>query len=341
MAFSYLHFFYAANNKPAMVEYNGTPYTYVKNLQGDIVAILDSAGNIVVQYKYDAWGRIISKTGSLASTLGTVQPFRYRGYVYDEETGLYYLRDRYYYPNLGRFINADVPQVAELKYYHHNQYNQYLYCNNQPITDRDDEGTLSLFGKIALGIGLAVCAAAVTVLTCGVGTATVVGAVAVGAAKGALVGAAVGTVAGAGIGYATTGTLDGAIEGAACGFGVGAVTGAIIGGTVCSGGSTTSQLTQAANDFYYQVTSRDAAANIMREGVLRPSSVEGSVCILNFQPTLAQAKQLGAMAYETVIRFSVNPTMFTRDVTIPFAGALRCMRDGPIVIKNIVEVGFK
>ena len=73
-----LHFFYDAQNKPAIVVYNGTPYSYVKNLQGDIVAILDAAGNVMVSYVYDAWGKPISKTGTLASTLGTVQPFRYR-----------------------------------------------------------------------------------------------------------------------------------------------------------------------------------------------------------------------------------------------------------------------
>lgn len=71
--------------------------------QGDIVAILDSLGTAVVQYKYDAWGKPISKTGSLASMLGTMQPFRYRGYVYDEETGLHYLRTRYYSPTISRF----------------------------------------------------------------------------------------------------------------------------------------------------------------------------------------------------------------------------------------------
>ena len=61
----------------------------------------------MVQYKYDAWGKQISKTGTLASTLGTVQPFRYRGYVYDEETGLYYLQTRYYCNDFCRFLNAD------------------------------------------------------------------------------------------------------------------------------------------------------------------------------------------------------------------------------------------
>ena len=67
--------------------YNGTAYAYVKSLQGDIVAILDENGNAVVSYGYDAWGAPLWCTGELAETLGKVQPFRYRGYAYEEETG--------------------------------------------------------------------------------------------------------------------------------------------------------------------------------------------------------------------------------------------------------------
>lgn len=126
-----LHFFYDAKNKPAVVVYNGTPYSYVKNLQGDIVAILNSAGTAVVNYVYDAWGRPISKTGSMAGTLGTVQPFRYRGYVFDEETGLYYLGSRYYDSALSRFINADSVFFSK---------NLYCYCSGRPISSRDATG---------------------------------------------------------------------------------------------------------------------------------------------------------------------------------------------------------
>lgn len=61
----------------------------------------------MVSYSYDVWGKPISKTGTLANTLGKLNPFRYRGYIFDEETGLYYLRSRYYNPNLCRFINTD------------------------------------------------------------------------------------------------------------------------------------------------------------------------------------------------------------------------------------------
>ena len=128
-----LHFFYDAQNKPAVVVYNGTPYTYVKNLQGDIVAILDSEKNVVVSYVYDAWGRPISKTGSMAATLGTVQPFRYRGYVYDEETGLYYLRSRYYNSEWLRFANADTLLLPN--------FNLFCYCMQQPINRGDPNGT--------------------------------------------------------------------------------------------------------------------------------------------------------------------------------------------------------
>ena len=90
-----LHFFYDAQDKPAVVLFNGTAYAYLYNLQGDVIGLIDSIGNKVVSYTYDAWGKMLSKTGTLASTLGTIQPFRYRGYVFDEETGLYYLQSRY------------------------------------------------------------------------------------------------------------------------------------------------------------------------------------------------------------------------------------------------------
>ena len=89
-----------------MVQYNGG--WYVKNLQRDIVGIIDSNGTEGVKYSYDAWEKVMSSSGSKAGTLGKVNPFRCRGYVYDEESGLYYLRNRYYNPEWGRFLNADV-----------------------------------------------------------------------------------------------------------------------------------------------------------------------------------------------------------------------------------------
>ncbi len=132
-----LHFFYDASNKPAIVEYNGTKYAYVHNLQGDIVAILDSNGTAVVQYKYDAWGRQIGcdveAGNSNATALSTLNPFRYRGYVYDEETGLYYLRSRYYNATWLRFVNADTLLLPN--------FNLFCYCMQQPINRGDPNGT--------------------------------------------------------------------------------------------------------------------------------------------------------------------------------------------------------
>lgn len=84
----------------------------------------------MVQYKYDAWGKQISKTGTLASTLGTVQPFRYRGYVYDEETGLHYLKSRYYDCNNNRFLNCDAISYG----------NVFSYCRNAPVNRIDHAG---------------------------------------------------------------------------------------------------------------------------------------------------------------------------------------------------------
>ena len=142
-----LHFFYDAQNRPAVVVYNGTAYAYVKSLQSDIVAILDEAGAVVVSYVYDAWGTPIDKSGTLAETLGTLNPFRYRGYVYDEETGLYYLRSRYYNPNLGRFVNADRVFDANASV---TTYNQYAYCDNCPVIYLDSEGR-GLFTSLVIG----------------------------------------------------------------------------------------------------------------------------------------------------------------------------------------------
>lgn len=102
-----LHFFYDANGKRTSLNYNGATYAYLYNAQGDVVALSDTNGTVVVEYTYDAWGNPLSVTGTGATTIGQKNPFRYRGYFYDIETGLYYLQSRYYSPKIGRFICAD------------------------------------------------------------------------------------------------------------------------------------------------------------------------------------------------------------------------------------------
>ena len=122
------------------ISYNGTKYSFVRNLQGDVIAILNSNGATMVEYDYDAWGNILSTTGSLASTLGAINPFRYRGYYYDTETGFYYLNSRYYDPQVGRFINADgiIGANGDIM-----GYNMFAYCSNNPVMCVDPTGCYS------------------------------------------------------------------------------------------------------------------------------------------------------------------------------------------------------
>ena len=134
-----IYFRYTAENSLVGFNLNGNEYIYIKNIQGDIEGILDQNGNLVVQYTYDAWGKVLSTTGSLASTVGATNPMRYRDYYLDSETGYYYLQSRYYNPDICRFINADEPvyigvSSATLIC------NSFAYCINNPINSLDITG---------------------------------------------------------------------------------------------------------------------------------------------------------------------------------------------------------
>ena len=104
-------------------------------MQGDILAVLDGSGNTLGEYEYDAWGNILSQGSNVVLELN---PFRYRGYYYDEETGLYYLNSRYYDPETGRFISPD--SLKYLEPTHNNGLNLYAYCGNNPIKYSDPTG---------------------------------------------------------------------------------------------------------------------------------------------------------------------------------------------------------
>ena len=103
-----LSFFYdQQGNRVGMADGSNNFYYYLYNIQGDVVALADaSTGKLAATYTYDAWGKC-TVTNASGYTIGTQNPFRYRGYYYDTETGLYYLNSRYYDPEVGRFINAD------------------------------------------------------------------------------------------------------------------------------------------------------------------------------------------------------------------------------------------
>ena len=128
-----LHFTYDSTG-PLSVNCNGTEYFYVKNAQGDVTGLVSASGTRVVTYTYDAWGNLLATTGSLAATLGEQNPLRYRGYVYDTETGLYYLQSRYYNPTWGRFINADEYLSTGQSFFGNNVF-AYCYCSPVNLTD--------------------------------------------------------------------------------------------------------------------------------------------------------------------------------------------------------------
>ncbi len=115
---------------------NGTDYYYTKDLFGDIVGIYGADGTKYAAYVYDAWG---NHTITLDTNgIGTINPFRYRGYYFDTETGLYYLQTRYYDPLTGRFLNADSRFDSDTKM---TKYNLYSFCLDNPVANNDRNGT--------------------------------------------------------------------------------------------------------------------------------------------------------------------------------------------------------
>ncbi|MBU5316132.1 RHS repeat-associated core domain-containing protein [Clostridium bornimense] len=125
---------------------NGKEYFYIRNVQNDVIGLHDSEGKVVVSYSYDTWGNIVSITGSLKDSVGVKNPYRYRGYRYDEETGLYYLQSRYYNAEWGRFINADalIGQTGDIL-----SFNMFAYCHNNPVNMSDESGYLPKWLKKA------------------------------------------------------------------------------------------------------------------------------------------------------------------------------------------------
>ena len=134
-----LQYFYDSNNEIVGFTYNNVKYLYLKNLQNDIIGIVDSNNNIVVKYYYNAYGKIINKVDTSGINLSDINPFRYRGYYQDNETGWYYLNSRYYDVETLRFITMD-----DVDYLGASgsvlSYNLYSYCENNPINNSDSNG---------------------------------------------------------------------------------------------------------------------------------------------------------------------------------------------------------
>ena len=141
-----MDFFYDASGYPFAVKYNGDLCYYITNLQGDVMSIVDAQGEVVAEYEYDPYGNIVSQSGPLAD----VNPLRYRGYVYDTETGFYYLQSRYYDSELGRFINADSYASTGQGVLGNNMF---TYCNNNPVVFKDETGHALKPNTVAINDG--------------------------------------------------------------------------------------------------------------------------------------------------------------------------------------------
>ena len=136
-----LLFYYDSDGSATSFSYNGTMYFYVKNLQGDVIRIIDLAGTDVASYVYDAWGNIKDTKGE--PTIREINPIRYRGYVYDTETSLYYLQSRYYDPFTGRFLNADDTAFIGVSGTVLSG-NLFAYCENNPVNHIDNYGYVKI-----------------------------------------------------------------------------------------------------------------------------------------------------------------------------------------------------
>ena len=136
-----VQFVYDTHGKPFMLRVNvKTDYFYLYNGLGDVVGLFDSSNQVVVRYQYNSWGKVTSTQDTSGVSLATLNPFRYRKYVYDPETGLYCLGSRYYDPEVGRFVNADDTDVIFAKPQELGSKNLYAYCDNNPVAREDYAG---------------------------------------------------------------------------------------------------------------------------------------------------------------------------------------------------------
>ena len=141
---STLFFYYDDSGNPTSFSDGTNMYYYVKNIQGDIVKIVSSTGAVVANYAYNVWGEMLSVKDSFGNpitdqtSIAYLNPLRYHGYVYDDETGLYYLQSRYYDPTTCRFINADV--YCDTLSGSLLSANMFAYCENCPLLRYDKNG---------------------------------------------------------------------------------------------------------------------------------------------------------------------------------------------------------
>ena len=163
---SRIDFFYDDKGNVFAMKYQNEMYFYRKNLFGDILGILDSYGTELVKYEYNSWGKLLNLTDYSSNGLGRKNPFRFKGYYYDEELGMYYLNSRYYDPEVGRFISPDTTDILEVQDDLYDK-NLYAYCDNNSVMRIDSSGAVW-----HLAVGAVVGVATQFVADVGIGLAT-------------------------------------------------------------------------------------------------------------------------------------------------------------------------
>lgn len=148
------HYLYDGSGQLMAIRYKGADYYYIRDGLMTITGLVDANGAAIVNYRYDSWGMLTGISGSMAGTLGKDNPYRFKGYYYDEETGMYYLKSRYYQPEICRFISADTIEVLDCQG-DLNDKNLYAYCDNNPVMRVDTGGQIWItLGIMAAGGGI-------------------------------------------------------------------------------------------------------------------------------------------------------------------------------------------
>ncbi len=149
-----ISYVYDENGAPTGLNIDGSACYFVKNLQGDVIGLMTSDVGVFATYSYDAWGNIISIKDAYGAEVtnpesyALLNPFRYRGYMYDQETGFYYVSSRYYDPEVGRWLNADTPDVLTATPNALTDKNLFAYCDNNPVVRADHGGE---FWNVVIG----------------------------------------------------------------------------------------------------------------------------------------------------------------------------------------------
>lgn len=196
-----LDFLYDENNELfGFVKDSQDKYFYIRDTFKNILGIVNENGELIVQYSYDAYGKCLSVSGNLASTIGILNPIRYKGYYFDSESGMYYCKFRYYVSDWCRWLNIDNALYMQTDKI--NGLNLYSYCGNNPVSNLDKNGKF-WFTAMTTIVGAIVGAASAVVTTLITGEDLSWKTVAGGAINGAVTGFILGISKGTAIGAAS------------------------------------------------------------------------------------------------------------------------------------------